>query len=227
MTIKRKIYILIFSIIIYFTLNYIYTQILNKPITSKIYLLKESKSRGMKITNEDITEVNILSNLNLEEYVYNTDDLENMLINDNYSKGQILHKSMFVEEKEYINVTNDKEVISVSIENQEGLVGYKLQKGSLINLYYTGKLNQAKDILNGFNSNIISEGSLDGHITTCILENIKILDVVDKYGNSILDAKVNTEVYNFNNIIIETTKDNIMKINNLKEYGKFSITLKK
>ena len=58
-----------------------------------------------------------------------------------------------------------------------------------------------------------------------MLENVKIIDVFDKYGNKVNKKKENIDKLDVYSIMIEVEKEMITRINNLKNYGKFSLSI--
>ena len=101
-----------------------------------------------------------------------------------------------------------------------------MQKGSIVNIYYTGKLKQSENIISNTQESVISNSLSDGYISTQLLENVKVIATLDKEGNevNVNENKLATSK-NIASVLIQTDKINVLKINNLKKYGSFSLSI--
>ena len=122
------------------------------------------------------------------------------------------------------------EIISIPIRNSDDIASYQVRKYQRISLYYTGKTNLASNLLKelpleSVNSNQNSKLE-EGYTTVKLLENIAIMDIYDQYGNVITSNQIeNGKSEKMDTIMIEVKKDMALKINNLKQYGNFSIAI--
>lgn len=194
-------------------------------------ILKKDIQRGEKITQDmvDTVMVDLTNNFDLTMY-YNKKSLNTIIgniSNNDYKEGELLLKSMLVNEQEYLSANKEKEIISLKLTDGTDSVSYKIRKGNIVNIYYTGKSNQAEGILN-LNSieNVASSSKTDGFTSILLLENMKIIDVFDKYGNKMDYSKIKSNDNTLiDTIVIEVDRKNALKINNLKNYGKFSVSI--
>ena len=136
-----------------------------------------------------------------------------------------LLKDYCINAEEYISSTNLKEIICLNIENSDDFVSYQVAKDSIVNVYYTGKTEFATSIAEEINVPNIKSNDNTGYISFKLLENVKIIDVFDKYGNKVNKKKENMDKLDVYSIMIEVEKEMITRINNLKNYGKFSLSI--
>lgn len=223
---RRTIYILIFSIIIYFILNYFYQNIVIKSKLTQIYVLNTNARRGDIINIDNLSILEVSSDMIEDDYVTKNEEVLNKIAIDNYNSGQILLNSMLIDEDKYISGENLNEIVSLKIEDISDSVSSQIRKGNIVNIYYTGKIGQAKDIINSINNqSIFSGNSTDGYITALLFQNIKVIKVLNKVGVEITVSDKNSDNILIDSILIQTSKENILKINNLKKYGIFSLSI--
>lgn len=228
---KRVIYILILSIALYCILNYLYKNIILNDRLTTIYVLNQEIKRGEKfdIAKYDSISINMdLLNDNIKYILKeDLDKFNEMVYSDYYKQGQILYDTMLLNKEEYIKSSEQKEVIAIKVEEASDNVANQILKGNNINLYYTGNSIQSSDILNKNEKvSVKSSGINDSYTSVLFMENVKVLDVYDKLGNKIQNKKVSNNENNLiDTILIETDKENIVKINNLKKYGSFSVSI--
>lgn len=231
---KRKlktVYILLISIVIYFALVYIYNNFIQSQKVHNIYVLNKSVKRG-EILTEDMLES--IKTSSVQDNIYFSDissilKSQNSLVIDNeYNKGQIVYKSMLVDRQDYLKADNNMQIISIKVNASQDFVSYQIEKGSIVSIYYTGKISQAMEILNSTNKPLIMSKSItDGYASINIFEEIKILNVYDKYGNEILRSDTKNESTMIDTVTIQIDKNAANMLNNLKKYGDFSFTIKK
>lgn len=225
---KRNLLILILSVCIYFVLTYLYNSLFTKDNMQEICILKKDYTRGSKIDKSDIITAK-LKQLEIDSLVkyISASDLDNFVISKDMEKGDILTNNSVIKNDEYIKSSDEKEIVSIKVVNSQDVASYQIGKNSVINIYYTGKTSQASTILNTMNIPSISSDNIsDGYTTVKILENIKILNIFDKYGNkmNIKNEKKN-ETSIIDTIMIEVSKKDVASINNLSKYGTFSISI--
>jgi hypothetical protein len=226
---KRNIYIIIFSIFTYLLVTFLYNKFILNDKFIEICVLNKDFKRGDKISEDSIflLKVNI-ENKNIQ-YLSKEEVIGKILKND-FCQGQLLTKDLIEDKSTYINPSDGKEIVTIPIKNAYDIVSYRIEKGSIVNIYYTGKASQLNNFINSSNlENITSSGTSDSYTTIKILENVKIIDIFDKYGNSIKIDKSDTKNKDFqiDAIMVETTKEKVMKISNIKNYGTFNISILK
>lgn len=220
---KYVLIILIIAIFIYFIITYIYFNFITKDNIENVIVIKEDLCRGQKIEEKNYIQVSIRSgNIN---NVASVDDISNKVLNCDLKRGQILLKDYCINAEEYISSTNLKEIICLNIENSDDFVSYQVAKDSTVNVYYTGKTELATSIAEEINVSNVKSNDNTGYISFKLLENVKIIDVFDKYGNKVDKKKENMDKIDVYSIMIEVEKEMITRINNLKNYGKFSLSI--
>lgn len=230
MSYRRNLIILIFSILVYFILNFCYKFFFLDSNIKQITILKKDALRGEEITADHIDKISV-SNVNLiNEYsILDLNNINGKVLKCKLSKGQILSEDMFVKREEYISSNNEKETISIKISNSDDIASFQVFKGSYINIYYTGKSTQLQNILNQVEAESISSSSqIEGYTTIKLLNEIEVVNVFDKYGNN-LDIKksIKNDSSIIDTIMLEVDKTKAMSINNLKKYGEFSVSIVK
>ncbi len=221
LSIRRKIYFLILAIILYFILTLIYNKIIVKNEYVDIYVLNKDVLKGEEITL-DLLNIVKIKGINNNEYVDFANQKE-YIANINMSKGQILTLNSVLSKEEYLQANSNKEIISLKIDSIEDEVSNIINKGSSVNIYYTGNTKQInEEYIKSFKDKIISVGKADGYTTFKFLENVSIIEIYDKNANVL--KKGSGLLVNYINIEVDSSIALI--INNLKEYGTFSLTLK-
>lgn len=200
--IKRIIILLSIFIIVYFSILFLYHRIVLSKEYISVYALKKDITKGKKILLEDVYEIK----LNKKEFDENFDigkDIFNkeVVVSQNISKNHILTKDKIINKEEYI-FDDSKEMIAINIENNSKYINSKLTKGSIVNIYFTP------------NDNTVPQSSVEK-----VDNNVKILDISDKNGNSITNSKDILE------IIVLLDKEKVLKINTLKPNGRFYVSI--
>lgn len=232
MNYKKKIIILVCSVWVYLGLIFLYSR-LNTHDYKEAYVLKKDLLRGEWLKQGDFEKVYIKSNdMFFNSDIFLLNENEQYVLNKDLSKGGILLKDHLISNSEYTKASQETEIISIKISNPEDIVSYQIEKNSVVNLYYTGNLELAKDILEELNLPFISTkqeniSRVDSkYITMKLVENLKVINIFDKYGNVIESGKhLKNETNKIDTIMFEVNKNLVMKINNLKNYGQFSISI--
>jgi hypothetical protein len=216
---RRNIYIVVISIIIYFLLSFIYSKYIQKSEFSYIYYLAKDVLRGDKILQTDLLKTKIsadISNNYLDSYP------EDGYYKDAYPKGTIVLNSTILNNDEYIKTKLDNEVISIKLNFAADAASYQIEKNNIVNIFYSAKLSEFENIYNDMdNAGIVSNDSKNGYVTIKLLENVKIINCYDKYGNVTEKGNV------IDTILIEVSNGECTRINNLKNYGEFSVSIVK
>lgn len=200
----KRIKLLIVFIFIFFfcyTITYvIYTKFVINNNYIDAYVLNKNIMRGNSISSDDVIKIKVLKDSYNEDITMlkNRFD-ENILINENLSKGQIISNNMFVTKEEY-NYRNGKELVSIELDKDDTVINSRLRKNILINIYFT------QEVDNKIETNIA-------------LENATVVDVYDDNANSIECGN------NASKITIYVPKNKVMEINNFKEKGKIKISI--
>ncbi len=229
---KRNFIIVFFSILIYFILNFCYNFFfLNSNNKQIIYVLKSDISKGQEINLKDVECLKI----------YNTNTLSNIFSIDinkiigkvaknDLKEGQLIKDNLVIEKEAYLKSSNEKELVSIKVSNPEDVASFQIDKDSIINIYYTGKTSQVQNFLKSTQlENLSSSSEIDGYTTIKLLNEVKVINVFDKFGNKLKDKKEVSSLENESSLVdtvmLDVEKSNVININNLKKYGDFSITL--
>lgn len=225
---KRNLIIILVAIILYVILTFIYNNIVIKSNEIIAFVVSEDIEKGNKIDIEKLFKITLKSSDNSLEYTTDISNLDNMLLNSDIKKGQIITKEILIEKDSYIKSNKDEEIVAIKIKSPEDSASYNLNKNSLVNIYYTGKSDFASEILMNLNGSNIVSGGNPGYMTVEILKNVKIINIYDKYGNEINynNLQSNNEIV-IDTILISTDSKTAMNIYNLSRYGDFSISVLK
>ena len=234
MSYKKRLIVLVCAIFVYMCILFLYNKI-NNDNCIEVLVLNNDVTRGENLESSDFNKVIIKDkNLFVEEEVLMLEDVQNFVLRKDLTKGAIVLKKDLIEKSKYNTIDEQTEIISVNISNSDDIVSYQIEKNSIVNLYYTGKYSLAKNILKDLNLPNVSTkndniNKMDGeYITVKLVENIKILDLFDKYGNVVDTKNYNKNESNkIDTIMFNANNDMIMKIKNLKNYGEFSISVVK
>lgn len=231
MSYRRKLIILILSIGICFGIMAIYEKIVIHHDFEEILILKQEVKRGEMLNPEMFRKVRIEKGNESEDMNFvKMDQLKGVVANFDMKKGNILLKENILSLQVYNKAEEGYEIISIPIRNSDDIASYQVRKYQRISLYYTGKTNLASNLLKelpleSVNSNQNSKLE-EGYTTVKLLENIAIMDIYDQYGNVITSNQIeNGKSEKMDTIMIEVKKDMALKINNLKQYGNFSIAI--
>ncbi len=226
---KKNIIILLIAFVIFILLRYIQASVLKTNKQVDIFIVNTYIEKGCKITKDKIRKIKVNYKLieNLE-YINNLEELEGYVAKYDLLNGQLLLKGVLQNAEEYIASNIQNELISLNVSNAYDFTSYQITKDSLINIYYTGKQEFADKIINNIGSSSAVVSGDNGYISLKLLENIKIKNIYDKYGNiiSFNDSNKTNELI-IDSIVIEVDSNMAVNINNLKKYGEFSITVLK
>lgn len=227
---KKYIVVLIVSIIIYLLLTFFYNKYMVKNDFNKCYILKEDVLQGQVIDISNLKECKIDTVPEGTEYVEDINSYVGYVFSHDVKSNDILKKSDLVNSEEY-QCTKKYEYISIKVESSEDSVSYQSTKGKNVNIYYSSKTSQVESIINliADDENEMSEyitlGTQESYTTIRLLKDIYIIDAFNKSGIS-LDRKelLGTDTL-IDTIMIRVKRDMAIKINNLKNYGKFSFSI--
>ena len=226
MKFKRNIIILISSIFVFFILRYLNNSIVNVKKYTDVYILNKDVEKGTKLDESYLKKASLKKETAQELQTFtNLNSLCNYVSISNMSKGQILTNEVLQNEEEYLVNDKNLELISIKVANSYDFSSYQISRDSVVNLYYTGKTEFTEEVLKNINNyQIISSGD-NGYISLKLLENIKVKNTYDKYGNAVLSSSKKGEDVLIDTIVIEISNNMASVINNLKKYGDFSVTL--
>ena len=218
---RKRVVVIIISIVVYILLLFIQTKI-SKSNLIEVYVLKNDINRKTKVTVEDVEKVkvenkfssNILTNI----------DYNNMVAKTNLNKGQILYTSSVLSDVNVEEIKPDKECVNIKLDNSEMTID-KLSKDSVVNVYYTGRTSQVKNFFNEVSLKKIESSSItDGYTTVLLLKEVDVKNVYNKEGK-LIDGKSN-DSFIFS-IDVEVVESQAMLIQNIVNFGKFNVTLKR
>lgn len=198
-------------------LSFCYQKYILKDDFEYVYILNKNVCRGDLVLEEDLIKVKFSGEY---EFKFVSEYSKDKYYTDDYFKGCILQEEMLIVDDEYIKSDSNNEIISIKLDFAEDAASYQIGKGSIINVFYSAKFSDVSDIVSSIDKlTINSNNQGNGHVTLRLLENIKIINCYDKYGK-VVTTNGATET-----ILVEVSKEESMKINNLKNYGKFSISI--
>lgn len=226
----KKVYIAVFSIIIYFILSYIYSNMIKKEEYIDVYVLNSEYSKGTSIKKENIQKVQI-KNAKKEDKYYEYDineiyeKIDSYVLNYDFKAGKILESSDFILKDEYLKQGNLNEYIIIKINNSTDNLTANIKKGSIVNIYYTGIEEKIRDVLNKLSfETVISSTRQDAYITTKVFENVLVIEAYNKEGKTIDNSNTNEQDM-VNSILIKAKKEDILIVKNLEKYGEYSVSI--
>lgn len=216
--IKKNIIVIVLTIILYFIITLIYNCILYLNENNTIYILNRNINRGDTITNDMICCARLLKRTDISNNKYLIkDEIINMVAKDNYLKGQTLSLDMLVAKENFLEYTKDKEIISIEFVGDDVLKLNEINNNSIIDIYYTCSRSEISNLESyNINSNNYSDKK---YITTKLMENTKIIKVLE-------NNQINTEDVLKKSVLIEVDSALAIKIQNIKNYGTFSFSVK-
>lgn len=226
----KKVYIAVFSIITYFILSYIYSNMIKKEEYIDVYVLNSEYSKGTSIKKENIQKVQI-KNAKKEDKYYEYDineiyeKIDSYVLNYDFKAGKILESSDFILKDEYLKQGNLNEYIIIKINNSTDNLTANIKKGSIVNIYYTGIEEKIRDVLNKLSfETVISSTRQDAYITTKVFENVLVIEAYNKEGKTIDNSNTNEQDM-VNSILIKAKKEDILIVKNLEKYGEYSVSI--
>ncbi|MEG1990081.1 MAG: hypothetical protein RR144_03215 [Clostridia bacterium] len=221
MSTKRKLCFIILSIALYFILNIVYQKYIIKDNYSYVYILKNDVVKGEKIDLSCVQKVKMTESKDFNCYL-NIDD--NYVFSKSYYKGNILLKDMILNKDEYMKLNKGNELVSIKLKFSDDAASYQIKKGDIVNIYCSAKLMEISNVLKSINNeNILSNNLENGYVTIKLFEKVQIIDCYNKSGNKV--NKNNNEVVE--TIMIEVLPQECIKLNSLKKYSDFSVSIVK
>ena len=215
---KRLMYLICF-ITIYFLCLFFHNKITNDNL-KEVYVLTKDINRGESLTKNNTKKIKVEDKAINTNYV---DNVDNLLSKESLKLGTILSKNDVVQINEYEEVNESKENILIDIGDMTNSLNMSVEKGSIVNIYYTGRSSQLNGVIDKSKYSKVESGSItDSYITLLLLKDIEVKAVYDKSGNNI-----ETKENNISAISIEVDENTAMLIENIKKYGEFSITVKR
>lgn len=175
-----------------------------------IYVLNKDIYKGEKLTEEDFEIINVTRSRNINDS-YNV-DIVDKVAKENLSEGKILQNSDLENIKDFQNIEEKYEYVSIEVKDISDGVAYQLNKGQNINVYFT-----ARDI--SVNENV--QSIVQNTKTIKVLEDKKIIGLYDTSGNEVEKGNV------YNAIILRVSTEEAMALSNIKDEGNFNISLVK
>lgn len=226
---KRHLITILCAVSIFFALSFVYNKFIVSSNEQYVYVANKDIKRGNTI---DISELTLLKIKNNDlkkasnDYLVDTTNLSNYVLNQDISANQIIINDILVNRDDYNKPEQDEECVYLKIKNSDVSTSCNISRDSYVNIYYTGKLDNASELVNNLNKENIVSGGVTGYITFKLLENAKIIGVYDKYGNEISKNNKNeNKESTIDSICVSVTSNIAMMIYNLEKYGDFSLSL--
>lgn len=216
---KKRVILLFCIIIVYIILSYIYS-VMTKENLKEVYVITKEVKRGEEITLENSSKIKIDVDSSQKLYLEN---IENILAKFDLKEGQILSLDNVIKKEEYTNAQNqDNEIVIIDLSDFSSSIQSNLSRGMMVNLYYTGRSSQVENFFNNSNYKKVKSSNIsDSYTTVLLLENITVKEVYDKNG------KVTNEEGRGEKIALEVDNNMAIMTQNIKNYGTFSVTIKR
>jgi len=215
--IKLLIITAVFTFIVFGILTLIQNKIINYEEQIKVYVANSEIEKESKLNRDNFDECYLPEGLAKELGVL-TKIPGDMYTKTAMYKGQFLIASLIgtKEELKIIEGGENKEKISIELNDLASMLSYQIKRGDKVNLYFTGKYEVIERMINKFPNALI--GSLS---TVQILDNEEILGIYDKNGIN----SENEEFLEPNTIIFGVSKEKAEIINNFRSQGEFYLTM--
>lgn len=218
-SLKKVIYITLLTIIVYFSFVFIESKIVeNKYNKTDVYILKENMNKGDKLLSNSFRKIKIITDSKLN---YNIDLSKESYLNCDLKKGQIIYKDVLTTKEKLLNASLNKEIVSIPLKYSFDSVSYKVTKDSIVNVYFSAKSKYLDGLTH--NKEILQNNNQEGFSTLLFAENTKVIDVVDRDGNSRKDGAD----FIPDTILIEVSNSDAKLIKNFKNVGEFSLTMER
>lgn len=207
----------IFAGVIFGILTVIQNKIINYEEQVKVFVANKEIKKESLLNKDDFDECYLPEGLAKE--LKTLDKVpNNMYTKVEMCKGQFLISSVLgtKEELKIIDVGENKEKISIELDDLASILSYQIKTGDRVNLYFTGKHEVTDKIIDKFSDVLV------GNLTTVqILENEEILGIYDKNGVS----SENEEFLTPNTIIFGVDKEKAKIMSNFTGQGEFYLTM--
>lgn len=188
--------------------SYIEVPIAIKPII-KGESIEKDKINWIKVKESDETK-------EIYEIARET-TLSDSIAKNNIECGQIITSENIVSKDEYLKSEDNMSYVAIPVSNTTEAVGYKIEKGNNITVYYTAKRRLVSEALK--DKERIYGANVDEALVTCkLLENVEIISVNNSTGEE-------GDKTSITDVVVRTENSNAMLIANLKEQGVFYIAL--
>lgn len=175
--------------------------------------------KGKAINEEDVIWIKIKESKETKE-IYEKERQINFgdsIAKNNIESGQIITTENIVLKSEYLKSEDNMSYVAIPVSNTTEAVGYKIEKGDNITVYYTAKRRLVSEILK--DKIRIYGANVDEALVTCkLLENVEIVSVNNSTGEE-------GDKSSITDVVVRTEDSNAMLIANLKEQGVFYIAL--
>ncbi len=216
---KKVVYITVLTILMYFTFTFIESKIVDsKANKTEVSILVNDVNKGDKLTKNCYKKIKVITNNKLN---YNIDLNSDKYLNVNLKKGQILYNDLLVSKDEILKASQNKEIVSIPLKYSYDAVSYKVSKDSLVNIYFSTKTKYLEGIMH--NKEVLANENTEGFSTLIFAKNAKVIDVVDREGNS----RKNSEKFIPETILVEMDSSDAKMIKNFKNIGEFSLTMER
>lgn len=227
MSLRKIIICLILAIVMFLLLNLISTKLFEKVNCHEIYILTKDVEEGTTLTSECYKKVEIKDNNfnTLDKDEISINQIENYIVKENCLTGQIITNTMLVHKDDYNKEKVDMEKVFIPIDSKQIIAD--IYKNATVNIYYTGRTSQLQDITKKLDVDTISSTSItDSYTTFSLIKEAKVIEAYDKNGNKIESTKGNIAT-SIETISIKVDQQMALLINNIRNYGNFSITIKR
>lgn len=212
--------VLILAFCIYAITYTIYNIISGINLYSSIYVFNKPVYAGEVLNENDIVQIKVCKTDKIKNYVSDKNNVVGKVLTSNFSGGSLVYEDKLCSNEEYEKEKNT-ELVSIKIENQDKYIFKRYNGYDKFNIDYTGENEQLDSINNALKGMYVIKGS--EKFSVRIVENVSILNVYDIYGKEVPMEKIENVDNLF--LVCKVNKNLSVLINNLKDYGKFNLSI--
>lgn len=217
---KRIILACIVSLVLLIVFNVIYQKYINNNMV-EAYISVVDITKGEQIGTHNVKKVKLSLESDMTEMQKNASniDVQNFYINCNIGVGQIILKSMILDETVYLEKREDMEYIAIPIDNATDAMAYQIKRGDIVDIYYSGKSKLVDSVVKSMKvTKVYSTDSSEAMVSCRIFEKINIVGVYNDTANSL-----NSTQSTYTQVIVQVSREVALCIANLKLQGTFTM----
>ncbi len=219
MGLKGKIIVLILSLALYFIITLFYNNVILNKDYHKMYVLACEVKKGEVLNKDSLIEVSYKNKGVLSQVSLDLQTGEKLVFLKDHKQGDIVTNDSIIKEKDYILLSKDKEIVTIKIDEYEDNLCSSISPGDKVNIFVSARTPEIVNIINDDNLESYISNLETGISTVKLLEGIEVVKCYDSEGNNVSSGE------KIQNIMFEVDKEMAMKVSNLKNYGKFSLSL--
>lgn len=214
---RKIILALTISLVILLIINFVFITKTNSNYI-ELPIFNSNILKDSTISQKNISYIKVKKESLKEEYLENIlgdIDFKNCVLKQDVHKGELVTKNVMVsKDKENIE---DKIYVVLPVSIESSVTCNKLTFGDTITVFYTAKLKDVSNAING-KEKIHATETQEGFVTCKLLEEVQFVSKYDATANEIKDGVVAS-------ILIRVKSEDAMLISNLKQTGTFDIVI--